>query len=109
MYNKFSKKEPIDEVQTSSNGDETESFTNDTGEVLLNPGKGWVLYNNKESNKYNDIVNIGYTRIDWCDVEKSEGEYNWDIIDQRIKVYENKGKNIHLEYYVQVALVKVNM
>ncbi len=92
VYNKFSKKEPIDEVQTSSNGDETESFTNDTGEVLLNPGKGWVLYNNKESNKYNDIVNIGYTRIDWCDVEKSEGEYNWDIIDQRIKVYENKGK-----------------
>ncbi len=92
VYNKFSKKEPIDEVQTISNGDETESFTNDTGEVLLNPGKGWVLYNNIESNKYNDVVNIGYTRIDWSDVEKSEGEYNWDIIDQRIKVYENKGK-----------------
>lgn len=68
-----------------------------------------MLYNRNETDKYNDIISIGYTRIDWCDIEPEEGKYNWDIIDQKIDRYKNKEKNIHLEFYVLVVLVKANM
>ena len=80
------------EIVEEPDTDTTISNTYDNQEVLLNPGKGWILYSSKESDKYNYIISTGYTRIDWCDVEPQEGEYNWDIIDKKIDNYKKKGK-----------------
>ena len=80
------------EVLEDTDKDTTITKTYDNQEVLLNPGKGWVLYNSKETDKYNDVISIGYTRIDWCDIEPEEGVFNWNIIDEKIANYKNKGK-----------------
>lgn len=86
-----SKNQPIEEVQTLSNGDDTEMKTYDTGDALLNPGKGFVL-RGASNQKYDDIVNIGYKRFYWKDIEPEEGVYDWTDIDRRIEDYAKRGK-----------------
>lgn len=91
VYYVMNKKEPIDEIQMSSNGEETETFTNDLGEPLLNPGKGLVL-RGIINNNYDNVVNIGYYRFYWKDIEPQEGFYNWEEIDSKIEDYASRGK-----------------
>ena len=74
--------------------------------VLTNPHKGWYLhfidngvtrptYRNSVSSP-EDILGIPgmpflYLRIDWNDIEKDEGVFDWSYIDEIIDVYGSKG------------------
>lgn len=61
------------EIIEDTNTDTIISNTHDSNEVLLNPGKGMVYYGTKNNSQYNDIVSVGYTRFNWCDIEPAEG------------------------------------
>ena len=80
------------EIDENNDTDTTSSKTYDSQEILLNPGKGFVLYNVKETNKYDDVINVGYTRISWSIVEPEEGIFNWEKLDNLIENYKNRGK-----------------
>lgn len=60
-------------------------------EVLLNPGKGFVLRENT-NDSIDDVVSVGYYRFDWSQIEPEEGVYNWDIIDSKIEEFSSRGK-----------------
>src|SRR5260370_27669777 len=51
--------------------------------VILNPGKGWVLYGlpSDHSASTMDYASVGYARYDWSSIEPVEGQYNWSPID----------------------------
>ncbi|MBI4977900.1 MAG: DUF4832 domain-containing protein [Spirochaetes bacterium] len=65
-----------------------------TTNVIVNPGKGWVLYGNPKGQppEVMEIGSLGYTRYEWRSIEPAEGEYNWDRIDQDIAAWSNAGK-----------------
>lgn len=91
MYLK-NKKSPIEEVQMMQNGDETTTSTNDDETILINPGKGLVYYGEKSAGKYEDVYSIGYQRFNWYNIEPSEGQYKWSIIDNAIESFAKNGK-----------------
>jgi hypothetical protein len=62
-------------------------------DVVENPHKGWywhfydngtVRYREEEGDWVNDFPGLRtlYIRLPWCEVEPSEGVFNWDRIDQ---------------------------
>ncbi len=67
-----------------------------TNDVLMNPGKGWVYY---WSSDYGAALNstlppytaLGYFRYNWLEIEPSEGQYNWSIIDNDIQTFAQRG------------------
>jgi hypothetical protein len=60
---------------------------------LLNPGKGWVLYDMPDSHRGGSrpYGTIGYKRFNWCEVEPAEGQYNWKPIDEFIAAWKKEG------------------
>ena len=72
VRHKIENEEPLNNIEIieDNDTDETQSKTYEDEEVLINPGKGWILYNNKETDKYNDVISVGYTRVDWSDIEE---------------------------------------
>jgi autotransporter-associated beta strand protein len=62
--------------------------------MLVNPGKGWVQYYGADDKYTRDYIGIGYTRMNWNDVEPREGEFNWQPIDQAIEGYAKYGKKV---------------
>ena len=79
---------------------------------LVNPGKGWVIYGPDVSSypqaewlelcrtkPFRDIPgevwNIGsvvYMRYHWSDLEPKEGIFNWEILDNPIRLAQEQGK-----------------
>lgn len=61
--------------------------------VLKNPGKGWVLYNGSGNLTAQTTAraSVGYNRFNWIDLEPTEGNYNWSIIDSAIATYASYG------------------
>ena len=49
------------------------------GDILLNPGKGWVLYGlaDWQDPAAMAIGTIGYKRFAWSEIEPVEGQYDW--------------------------------
>ena len=78
------KKQPINTIKIINYNSLSESIIYDTDEVLLNPGKGLVLRDNRD-NKYNNIVSILYYRFYWKDFEKEENNFDWSKIDDLIE------------------------
>jgi hypothetical protein len=65
-----------------------------TDEVILNPGKGWVLYGlpTWKSPEVLAMGTVGYTRLDWAIIEPEEGKLNWQELDQHITSWAAVGK-----------------
>ena len=78
----------------------------DDKRILENPNKGWYYHyidNGMSRAKYrNDIaegyyledvpcINLIYLRIDWSDIEKSDGVYDWSQIDKIIEDWSAHG------------------
>ncbi len=85
----------------------------DDKRVLENPNKGWYYhyidnglarpsYRNDIAQGYfmEDIpgLNIIYLRIDWADIEKSEGVFNWSEIDKIIAGWSAHGYKFTLRF-----------
>lgn len=79
-------------VNIKTEGQQTVTEIEGTENILLNPGKGSVLYESELDPKYDNVVSTGYMRYSWSAIEPREGEYNWDIIDKAINNYSNAGK-----------------
>jgi len=62
--------------------------------MLLNPGKGWVVYGTPSEQTSQTIADatVGYTRYDWSEIEPEEGQYNWLIIDKNLAAWKAVGK-----------------
>ena len=91
--------EIIEDEETST----TVTTTYDTEDVLLNPGKGFVLRGSMDSS-YDDIVSVVYYRFNWCTIEPEEGEYNWDVIDKKIEECVSRRKKICFWYQKCIKL-----
>lgn len=80
--------------------------------LLVNPGKGWIIYGSDVSsypqaewlelcrtspfkNISTKVWNLGsvvYLRYHWTDIEPKEGVYNWEILDNPIRLAQQHGK-----------------
>ncbi len=65
-----------------------------SNDVVLNPGKGWVLYGSPSDQSSNTMAyaTVGYVRYDWATIEPTEGHYNWSTIDYDLNSWVAKGK-----------------
>lgn len=63
-------------------------------DVLLNPGKGWVLYGMAEwqEPKAMALGNIGYARFAWSDFEPAEGQFNWKKLEDALAGWDKVGR-----------------
>jgi hypothetical protein len=81
----------------------------DTGQVLANPGMGWVLhyYDNVPFNyggrlEPSDTVDdypgltVAYLRIAWSHLEPQEGQFVWSVLDTPAQRWIDKGKRVAL-------------
>lgn len=57
-----------------------------SSEVLLNSGKGWILYGRAEWQEPQALAvgNSGYQRFAWSELEPSEGQFNWKPVDDAL-------------------------
>ena len=64
------------------------------GDILLNPGKGWVLYGlaDWQDPAAMAIGTIGYKRFAWSEIEPVEGQYDWKKIDDAMAGWAKAGK-----------------
>lgn len=96
---------------TVNNNNQTIKLS-ETKDLLVNPGKGWIIYGSDVSSypqakwlehcrttPFKDISkeiwNIGsivYMRYHWSDIESEEGVYNWEILDNPIRQAQQHGK-----------------
>lgn len=67
------------------------SYTFDNEDVLINPGKGYVIRDSL-NNEYDDVISVIYYRISWNTIEPQEGKYNWHLIDSKIEDCVKRGK-----------------
>lgn len=65
-----------------------------TDAVLLNPGKGWVLYRLPANHTKASLAvgTTGYGRFLWSVIEPAEGEFNWKPIDNALAAWHKAGK-----------------
>lgn len=67
----------------------------DVDDLLLNPGKGFYL-STREANytdtSCDEAFTVIYRRFNWCDIEPTEGTYNWELIDNMLADCELRGK-----------------
>lgn len=65
--------------------------------VVVNPGKGWVLYNNvaEHSQAALNLSSVGYTRFNWSQIQPTnEATYDWSVIDNFIAQWAAVGKKV---------------
>lgn len=63
--------------------------------VVVNPGKGWVLYNNVSDHSSSALAlsSVGYTRFYWAQIQPiNESTYDWSVIDNYIAAWAAVGK-----------------
>ena len=65
-----------------------------SGEVVLNPGQGWILYGIPEHQSAATLAlgTTGYSRYDWAEINPREDVYNWALIDDAITAWARIGK-----------------
>ena len=65
-----------------------------SGEVVINPGQGWVLYGLPSNHNASTIAlgTAGYHRYNWADINTSEDVYDWEPIDNAINLWAQRGK-----------------
>lgn len=62
--------------------------------VLLNPGKGWIIYSsfaNASSSAWAK-ASVGYTRYMWKDIHTNDNQFNWALIDNDLAECVKRGK-----------------
>ncbi len=81
----------IEGISIKENNNTSQVTIDNSEEVLLNHGKGFVL-RNSTNNSIDDVLAVGYYRFDWSEIEIEEGVYNWDVIDSKIEELSSRGK-----------------
>jgi hypothetical protein len=62
--------------------------------VVINPGKGWVLYSNasQHDERLLALSNLGYRRFEWVDLEPEEGRFDWQPVESILAEWDRLGK-----------------
>lgn len=83
--------DPLEKIKITQYENSSMAQMYDTEEVLINPGKGFVLrdYFNET---HDDIIAVNYCRIEWSTIEPEKGKYNWSVIDEKIASCEKREK-----------------
>ena len=65
-----------------------------SGEVVLNPGQGWILYGTpfEHSDATIALGTTGYERFDWSELNPQEDIYDWTPIDNAVAAWAQHGK-----------------
>lgn len=72
----------------------TVRFT-ETHELFANPGKGWMTFGRAPRKKPPRFpASVAYFRLNWGEVEPSEGERRWELIDKPIGAWGKQGVRI---------------
>lgn len=78
-------------------------YHEDNGQVLHNPGMGWVIHhdirpNHKNSDEPDPTPELGNVALlsFWADLETQEGKYNWDNLDCSVRKWTDLGKKLQL-------------
>lgn len=80
-------------------------YPEESNEVLLNPGKGWVLYAQNDpydpNNNFSlqtdetwEMATTAYNRFAWSLIEPEEGKYDWSVIDNMLAECRKHGKKL---------------
>lgn len=65
---------------------------NYTDEILFNPGKGLTSRNEIYDDKVYEVISTCYYRFNWSDIEKTEGVFDWNVIDEQMNNAINHNK-----------------
>ena len=93
----------LSEIKIEEDEETTTTTTYDTDDVLLNPGKGFVLSTREyysTDTSYDDVISVIYYRFNWCVIEPEEGIYNWDVIDEILEDCIERRQKICIWCYV---------
>ena len=66
-----------------------------SGELIINPGQGWILYGSDISHQTRATLahgTTGYQRFEWQTINPAEGVYNWTPVDAAIAAWRRAGK-----------------
>lgn len=65
-----------------------------TDRVLLNPGKGWLLYGQRSDFTADELAlgAAGYLRLSWESLEPEEGRFRWELLDKVISDWADADK-----------------
>ena len=76
--------------------DMTTIYPHESSEILVNPGKGWLVY--ASFDKLNSLppgalaaAAACYNRYEWAEIEPAEDNYDWSTIDNDIALCAAKG------------------
>ncbi len=66
-----------------------------TDKVFANPGKGWMAFYRMPPPREPRLpYAVTYFRLNWGDIEPTEGEYDWALIDDPIKAWSKHGTRV---------------
>lgn len=65
-----------------------------SAELLINPGKGWVLYGAPDaySPELQACASLGYVRTVWGAIEPEENQFHWEKIDVPMRKWAARGQ-----------------
>ena len=92
MMKKMSKKEIYTGIKIETNKGVTHTSIDLNQEVLLNPGKGFVMKDDIYNSAYDYIISVGYYRANWSTIEPQEDVYNWKFFDEKIEELKKRNK-----------------
>ncbi|MCC3372415.1 beta-galactosidase [Cohnella sp. REN36] len=83
-----------------------------TNEVLHNPGMGWVLIDNAipghldagRTGAYPEVDNVAVL-THWGELEPTEGQFEWSLLDEAIDYWSNLGKRIHFRISTDAMMI----
>ena len=64
-----------------------------SGEIITNPGMGWVLYGLPSDQSFETLAmgKTGYMRFEWSTLNPEEGVYNWEPVQRYIDEWSSEG------------------
>jgi hypothetical protein len=68
----------------------------ETDALFANPGAGWMSQQRAPKGEPRFPCSVVYIRFSWTDVEPSEGQYNWKLIDDVIAAWKPRGATVSM-------------
>jgi hypothetical protein len=66
----------------------------ETEESFANPGQGWMTMRRLPNGPGRFPYSVAYFRLNWEDLEPTEGQYNWRLIDEPIEAWARRDVRI---------------
>jgi len=62
--------------------------------LLANPGQGWMSQARSPKTDPRFPCSVVYIRFNWADIEREQGTYNWQVIDDVISAWKPRGATV---------------